>query len=157
MSSQILIRTEFILNAPLEHLAALAESTEEATGESAEPAADQLLGDLQQELNRIQRSMRLMLQGKLQDLVGRSLGSLEHNRALAGAIQSMLDQHGLRVRCHQCGHPAILRVSPRKGVVSGVFVFDHTVQGRRTFHGGGSSVPPIHLVAKPERKSRRGD
>lgn len=148
-----------VLNAPLEHLAALARATTGIPGcgrdqpDELVPAA-RVLELLQQEINRIQRSMRLTLQGKLQDLVGRSLGSLEHNRALAGAIQSMLDQHGFRVRCHQCGHPAILRVSPRKGIPTGAFVFDHTVNGRRTFHGGTSTVPPIHLLAKPDRKSK---
>ncbi|EMI43482.1 hypothetical protein [Rhodopirellula sp. SWK7] len=124
----------------------------------AEPLvpAEQLLESLEQELNRIQRSMRLTLQAKLQALVGRSLGSLEHNRALAASIQAMLDQHGFRLRCQQCGHPAILRVSPRKGVPSGAFVLDHTIDGKRTFHGGGAIVPPIHLLAKPQRKRRVG-
>ncbi len=148
-----------VLNAPLDHLAALARATtEENAGEPAPadslvPAAE-VLELLQQEVNRIQRSMRLTLQRKLQELVGRSLGSVEHNRALAGAIQSMLDQHGFRIRCHQCGHPAILRVSPRKGIPTGAFVFDHTVNGRRTFHGGTAIVPPIHLLAKPGRKGK---
>lgn len=148
-----------VLNAPLEQLAALARaSAEENAGEpdradSLVPATE-VLERLQQEINRIQRSMRLTLQGKLQELVGRSLGSIEHNRALARAIQSMLDQHGFRIRCHQCGHPAILRVSPRKGIPSGAFVFDHTVNGRRTFHGGTAIVPPIHLIAKPKRKGK---
>ncbi|MFG0287335.1 MAG: hypothetical protein ACF8CQ_04130 [Rhodopirellula sp. JB044] len=117
--------------------------------------AEHLLASIEQELNRIQRSMRLTLQAKLQGLVGKSLGSLQHNRALAASIQSILDQHGFRLRCHQCGHPAILRVSPRKGIPSGAFVFDHTIDGKRTFHGGGAVVPPIHLVAKPQRKNRR--
>lgn len=148
-----------VLNAPLEHLAELARATTAISGgDPCEPdalvPAARVLELLQQEINRIQRSMRLTLQGKLQDLVGRSLGSIEHNRALAGAIQSMFDQHGFRVRCHQCGHPAILRVSPRKGIPTGAFVFDHTVNGHRTFHGGTSTVPPIHLLAKPDRKTK---
>lgn len=155
----LLDRMDSVLNAPLEHLAALARTTTELSGGEPDqrddlvPAA-RVLELLQQEINRIQRSMRLTLQGKLQDLVGRSLGSIDNNRALAGAIQSMLDQHGFRVRCHQCGHPAILRVSPRKGILTGAFVFDHTINGRRTFHGGTSTVPPIHLLAKPDRKTK---
>lgn len=116
--------------------------------------ADQALNGLQQELNRIQRTMRLTLQEKLQAFVGRTLGSLELNKRLAKLIQGMLDQHGFRVRCQQCGHPAILRVSPRKGMAGGAFVFDHTVEGRRTFHGGSAQVPAIALVAKPERGSK---
>lgn len=131
------------------------ESMDVAPGEPLVPA-EQLLESLEQELNRIQRSMRLTLQAKLQALVGRSLGSLEHNRALAASIQAMLDQHGFRLRCQQCGHAAILRVSPRKGIPSGAFVLDHTIDGKRTFHGGGAIVPPIHLLAKPQRKRRVG-
>ncbi|WP_246112995.1 hypothetical protein [Allorhodopirellula solitaria] len=144
------------MNAPLEHLVALSRAKPEEQADGPEPLvpAAEVLELLQQEVNRIQRSIRLTLQGKLQDLVGRSMGSVEHNRALAAAIQSMLDQHGFRIRCHQCGHPAILRLSPRKGIPTGAFVFDHTIDGRRTFHGGSATVPPIHLLAKPERKSR---
>jgi hypothetical protein len=36
----------------------------------------------------------------------------------------------------------------------GAFVLDHTIEGKRTFHGGSSSVPPIQLTAKPERKAK---
>lgn len=152
------------MNAPLEHLAALMQSAEETSersdgelpsGEQGLVPAEEVLLLLQQDLNRFQRSLRLTMQEKLQELVGRSLGSLEHNRALAATIQTMLDQHGFRVRCHQCGHAAILRVSPRKAIPTGAFVFDHTIDGRRTFHGGSSSVPPIHLIARPQRQSRQ--
>ncbi len=146
------------MNAPLEHLAALARASADIDSnptfelDTVVPA-EQVLEKLQQEINRIQRSMRLTLQAKLQDLVGRSLPSLEHNRALAAAIQAMLDQHGFRIRCPQCGNPAILRVSPRKGMSAGAFVLDHTINGRRTFHGGTAEVPEIHLIVKPQRKN----
>ncbi|WP_231602917.1 hypothetical protein [Neorhodopirellula pilleata] len=133
-----------------EHLDASATDAERALVTDA----DQALAGLQQELNRIQRSMRLTLQEKLQGFVGRTLGSLELNMRLAKLIQGMLDQHGFRVRCHQCGHPAILRVSPRKGMNGGAFVFDHTIDGRRTFHGGSAQVPAITLVAKPQRNAK---
>lgn len=164
-----LTRLELILKAPQERLTAITKPTGEPPACRGEAApvdsengtaddllpADQVLELLQQELNRMQRALRLTLQEKLQTLVGRSLDSLEHNRAMATAIQTMLDQHGFRVRCHQCGHPAILRVSPRKGIPTGAFVFDHTIAGRRTFHGGTASVPPIHLLTKPPRRSRQ--
>ncbi|PHQ34312.1 hypothetical protein CEE69_16690 [Rhodopirellula bahusiensis] len=114
----------------------------------------QMLKSLQWELNRIQRTVRLTLQSKLQGLVGQSLPTLSENRELANSIQKMLDTHSLRIRCPQCGHASILRVSPRKGMPGGAFVLDHTIDRKRTFHGGSSSVPPIQLTAKPERKAK---
>ena len=116
--------------------------------------AEQVLGDLKRQMNRLQREIRLAIQSQLSQMAGRSLGSLEANRELARSIQEMLDAHGLRVRCTHCGHPAILRVSPRAGAAHGVFVFDHTIDGRRTFHGGRNVLPEIQLVAKPPRKKR---
>ena len=104
------------------------------------------LGELQQQLNRLQRKVRLTIQTQLASITGRSL---------IASIQEVLEGHGLRIQCAECGHPAILRVSPRPGSSTGVFVFDHTLDGRRTFHGGGSVVPAIKLVAKPPRKKRR--
>ena len=113
------------------------------------------MSELQQELNRLQRSIRLAIQGQLGKLNGQSMGSLAENRELAKWIHELLDSHGLRVRCCECGHPAILRVSPRGGIANGVFVFDHTIEGRRTFHGGKPVVPELLLVAKPARRSRK--
>ena len=109
---------------------------------------------LEQELNRLQRSIRLTIQSQLAKFAGQSLGSLEQNQHLATPIHELLESHALRVRCLECGHPAILRVSPREGSAHGVFVFDHTIDGKRTFHGGKGSVPMILLVAKPPRKKR---
>ncbi|MCD0460851.1 hypothetical protein [Roseiconus lacunae] len=117
-------------------------------------APELILGDLKRQMNRLQREIRLTIQAQLGQMAGRSLGSIEANRELVRSIQEMLDAHGLRVRCTQCGQPAILRVSPRSGASAGVFVFDHTVGGRRTFHGGRVVMPEIRLVAKPPRKSR---
>jgi hypothetical protein len=113
------------------------------------------LADLQRQMNRLQREIRLAIQEQLAQLSGCSLGSLKANRELARSIQTMLDSHGLRVRCCQCGHAAILRVSPRAGAPHGVFVFDHTIDGHRTFHGGRGVLPEIRLVAKPRRQSKR--
>lgn len=115
------------------------------------------LGQLQEEINRLQRSIRLAIQGQLVRLAGGSLGSLDLNQQLAKSIHELLDSHGLRVRCNECGHPAILRVSPRPGVTNGVFVFDHTIDGRRTFHGGRSAMPEVRLVAKPARRKAKTD
>ena len=110
------------------------------------------MGELEQELNRLQRTIRLAIQAQLGKLSGRSMGSLEQNQQLVDSIHQLLDSHGLRMRCIECGHPAILRVSPRSGIVNGAFVFDHTIDGKRTFHGGKSCVPVIRLVAKPPRR-----
>jgi len=125
-----------------------ADSSDDAT------LAAEVLGDLQRQMNRLQREIRLAIQSQLSQMAGRTLGSLQANRELVRSIQEMLDAHGLRVRCSQCGNPAILRVSPRSGAAHGVFVFDHTIEGRRTFHGGRNVLPEIHLVAKPTRKKR---
>ena len=110
--------------------------------------------ELEQDLNRLQRSIRLAIQAQLGKLAGQSLGSLEQNQRLVASIHELLESHALRVRCIECGHPAILRVSPREGSAHGAFVFDHTIDGKRTFHGGKGCVPSILLVAKPPRKKR---
>jgi hypothetical protein len=110
------------------------------------------MAELDQELNRLQRAIRLAIQAQLAKMSGRSLGSLEQNQQLAEAIHQLLDSHALRIKCSECGHPAILRVSPRGGSANGVFVFDHTIDDRRTFHGGRGTVPIIQLIAKPPRK-----
>lgn len=113
----------------------------------------QALESLEQDLARLQRSIRMTISAKLNQFAGQSMGSIEENRKLVDAIARMLDSHGLRVQCSECGHPAILRISPR-GSSNGVFVFDHTIEGRRTFHGGKNRMPEIRLVAKPARKKK---
>lgn len=110
------------------------------------------LAELDRELNRLQRTIRVAIQARLARLTGQSMGSWEYNRELVESIHRLLDSHGLRVQCSECGHPAILRVSRRVGAADGVFVFDHSIQGRRTFHGGKGVLPAIRLVAKPPRK-----
>ena len=112
------------------------------------------LGELKEELNRLQRVIRLSIQSQLQKLAGQSMGTLAENRELVKSIHQLLDSHGLRTRCPECGHAAILRVSPRDGSKTGVFVFDHTIQGKRTFHGGRSVMPKVLLIAKPARKTK---
>lgn len=114
--------------------------------------AGAMLADLEQQLHRLQRSIRNAIQTELASLSGKSLGSLEHNQQLVGSIHQLLDGHGFRMQCSECGHPAILRVSPRAGIANGAFVFDHSIDGRRTFHGGRAVMPAIRLVAKPARR-----
>lgn len=117
--------------------------------------AESAMRELEQELNRLQRAIRLAIQVQLGKLAGTTMGSLEQNQRLAASIHQLLESHALRVQCSECGHPAILRVSPREGASQGVFVFDHTVDGKRTFHGGKSNFPSIRLVAKPPRKNNK--
>ncbi|TWU44839.1 hypothetical protein Q31b_00090 [Novipirellula aureliae] len=111
------------------------------------------IAELERELNRLQRSIRLAIEAQLRKFAGRSFGSLAENQQVATSIHALLDRHGLRVRCSECGHPAILRVSPRGGLAKGAFVFDHTIEGRRTFHGGRATMPELRLVSKPARKN----
>ena len=112
------------------------------------------LAGLEQELSRLQRLIRQTITAKLNQFSGQSMGTIDENRQWVESIATLLDSHGLRVQCSECGHPAILRVSPR-GNSSGVFVFDHTIDRRRTFHGGKSRMPEIRLVAKPPRQKTR--
>jgi len=123
---------------------------------TAESAALDALAELQLQMNRIQRRVRLELQAQLASFSGRSLGNLKANRELARAIQQLLQTHSLRVRCQQCGHPAILRASPRKGMPGGAFVFDHKIDGKRTFHGGTPVVPTLQLTTQPPRGGHKG-
>lgn len=120
-----------------------------------DPSISASLAEMQQQLARLQRSIRLTIQAQLSQYAGRSMDSLDGNRELVDSIHQLLESHGLRVACSECGHPAILRVSPRAGLTNGVFVFDHSIDGRRTFHGGRPAMPEIRLVAKPARKRKK--
>lgn len=115
--------------------------------------ADAGLEHLGHQINSIQRSIRVAIERHLQQLSGATFGSLAANQTFAKSVQKLLDSHGLRVRCPECGHPAILRCSKNASVPSGVFVFDHYLPEGRTFHGGGSSFPTLRIVTKPNRRS----
>ena len=115
-------------------------------------AIEGFCGEIDQAAARLRRQMRLKLQSQLQPLVGRSVDQASTAKLLADAIHRLLDGQGLRVRCVECGHPSILRTSARGRQNRAVFVFDHTIDGHRTFHGGGHQVPVLKLVAKPDRR-----
>ncbi|WP_237607363.1 hypothetical protein [Roseimaritima sediminicola] len=115
-------------------------------------AANDALEQLTMQLNRYQRSIRLAIEAYLHSMAGQSFGSLSENRRFVKSVHALLDGHGLRVRCPECGHPAILRCSPGGPEGHGQFAFDHYIQGRRTFHGGGSRVPKVLVIAKPARR-----
>ena len=141
--------------APPRDLASSVERPQEpvsATADGSLLATQQRLSVLTQQINRLQRSVRLAIEAEFADWSGQSYGSLAANQEVARMIQQTVDGHGLRLRCPECGHPAILRCSSRPGVPDGVFVFDHSIEGRRTFHGGGSTLPLLRVVSKPPRR-----
>jgi len=111
------------------------------------------LGQLTRQLNGIQRSIRQAIERYLQRFAGASFGTLAENQQFVREIQELLEMHGLRVRCPECGHPAILRCSRSSGAPGGVFVFDHYIDRRRTFHGGGATMPALRVVTKPPRRA----
>jgi hypothetical protein len=113
------------------------------------------LASLQQKMNRLHRTVRLTIEAELASFAGLSFGTLAANEEVVAMIHDVLESHGLRVQCPECGHPAILRCSGRPGVASGVFVLDHSIEGRRTFHGGYSALPELRLVAKPRRRGNK--
>lgn len=83
-------------------------------------------------------------------LVGKSLGTLEENKAFARLLQALLRRLGLRVRCPRCGEPAVLRCQPVRGMETGAFQFQHQGGfGPRTNHMGSSTIPELKLVAAP--------
>lgn len=114
--------------------------------------AESQLDQLSRQLNGIQRSIRQSIERYLQRFTGATFGSIEDNQQFLRAVQELLETHGLRVRCPECGHPAILRCSRSNGSAGGAFVFDHYIDRRRTFHGGGSTMPSLRVVAKPVRR-----
>lgn len=115
--------------------------------------AESQLDQLTRQLNGIQRSIRQSIERYLQSFSGATFGSVEDNQQFLRAVQELLEMHGLRVRCPECGHPAILRCSRSNSSAGGAFVFDHYINRRRTFHGGGSTMPSVRVVAKPVRRS----
>ncbi|XZE53665.1 hypothetical protein SH139x_005428 [Planctomycetaceae bacterium SH139] len=107
---------------------------------------------LNQQIAGIQRSLRLTIEHHLQQLNGATFNSLQESQQFVSSVQKLLDANGLRVRCPECGYPAILRCSRSPAVNTGVFVFDHYLPSGRTFHGGGRTLPLLRTVAKPSRR-----
>lgn len=114
--------------------------------------ADDGLERLGQQINGIQRSIRLAIEQFLHQHRGATFGSFEANQRFVRSVQKLLESYGLRVRCAECGHPAILRCARNTSAPSGLFVFDHYLPGGRTFHGGGRVLPVLRVTAKPARR-----
>jgi len=104
------------------------------------------------EVHALQQQISQRIERRLQQFHGWSFASLAENQAFAKLVHQMLDRHGLRVACPECGHPAILRCLRVGNAKHGAFVFDHYLDTGRTFHGGPSTVPLIKVVAKPARR-----
>lgn len=114
-------------------------------------AAEQLkqLGD---EVHSIQQQIRRTIEIRLQQFFGWSFASLVENQEFAKQVHLLLDSHGMRVECPECGNPAILRCLRAGNAKHGAFVFDHYLDSGRTFHGGPTTVPLIRVVPKPARR-----
>lgn len=114
--------------------------------------ADEGLERLSQQIHGIQRSIRLAIEQFLHQHYGAAFGSFEGNQQFVRSVQKLLESHGLRVRCPECGHPAILRCARNASAPAGVFVFDHYLPAGRTFHGGGRVLPVLRVTTKPARR-----
>ncbi len=104
------------------------------------------------EVHALQQQISQRIELRLQQFHGWAFASLAENQAFAKLVHQMLDSHGLRVVCPECGHPAILRCLRVGNAKHGAFVFDHYLDSGRTFHGGPSTVPLIKVVGKPARR-----
>lgn len=105
------------------------------------------------QLQALQTQIQQTIEAKLRQFRGWSFGSLAENQEFAKLIHQLLDSHGLRVVCPECGNAAILRCLRAGNSKNGVFVFDHYLETGRTFHGGPTTFPLLKVVSKPARRS----
>ncbi len=115
--------------------------------------ASEQLEQLTSEVTELQQQIRQRIERRLQQFDGWSFGSLADKQVFAKRIQKLLEGHGLRVACSECGHAAILRAVAIGNAKHGAFVFDHYLDSGRTFHGGSTAVPFIRVVSKPARRT----
>ncbi len=111
------------------------------------------LAATQAEIEGYKRAIAVSLEVTLDSYAGANFGSLSNNRTFTKKVQELLDANGLRVACPECGSPAILRCQPAGNAKSGVFLYDHYLEGGRTFHGGPTTFPKLRLVSKPPRRT----
>jgi hypothetical protein len=104
-------------------------------------------------LQALQSQIQQEIESKLQQFRGWSFGSLADNQEFAKLVHQLLDSHGLRVVCPECGNAAILRCLRAGNSKNGVFVFDHYLDSGRTFHGGPTTIPLLKVIVKPARRS----
>ena len=114
--------------------------------------ATQQLTQLSDEVQQFQQQILRSIEARLAQFHGWTFGSLSENQEFAKMVHQLLDSHGLRVECPECGHPAILRCLRAGNAKHGAFVFDHYLDTGRTFHGGPTTVPLLKVVGKPARR-----
>ncbi len=119
------------------------------------PALEQLTAAANN-ASALQATIRITLEQHLATFSGWSFGSLADNHAFTAGVQDLLDQFGFRVSCPHCGSPAILRCQNTGNSKAGVFLYDHTLDSGRTFHGGPTSFPKLMLVPRPARRRPNG-
>ncbi len=127
-----------------------------ASGKPLE-AAMSLLDQVQVQVQRYQEEIRTSIEQSLRGLAGQNFGTIVANQAVAKRVHHMLESKGLRVRCPECGTPAILRCQAAGNSKTGVFLYDHYLETGRTFHGGRTTFPQVTVVAKPPRARDRPD
>ncbi|GAB5402445.1 MAG: hypothetical protein Aurels2KO_06760 [Aureliella sp.] len=115
--------------------------------------AHEELSAITDEVNALQQQILLQIERRLQSMKGWAFESLKENQAFAKSVHQLLDSHGLRVICPECGSPAILRCLRAGNAKHGAFAFDHYLDTGRTFHGGSTTVPMLRVVKKPARRA----
>lgn len=118
------------------------------------PAAVSGLTAVRQEIQQHQKAIVHAIERQLQMFSGWNFGSLKDNQSFAREVHQLLESHGLRVQCPECGSPAILRCQNAGNSKTGVFLFDHYLDKGRTFHGGPTTVPELWIVPRPPRRKR---
>lgn len=103
-------------------------------------------------VEEIQIQIRRRIEESVQEFAGQNFGSLSANQTVAKQVHALLDSKGLRVKCPECGTPAILRCQNAGNSKTGAFMFDHYLDTGRTFHGGQTTFPVLEVVPKPPRR-----
>lgn len=114
------------------------------------------LDETERTIETLQDQIRQQLEKSIQALAGTNFGSLAANQEVAKRVHTLLDNKGLRVRCPECGTPAILRCQKAGNSRTGAFMFDHYLDTGRTFHGGQTTFPLVTVTNKPPRRKTGG-
>lgn len=99
-------------------------------------------------------AIRQMIEEDLGLFAGLRFKTLQENREFAVMVHELLDANGFRSQCPECGEAAILRCLNTGNSKTGVFSFDHYVDGRRKYHCGATSFPKLKIRNKPRRRQR---